>query len=109
MNSDEGKRLVSEEGYKILDVRDKTQHLRAHIPTSSHVPYFIENEDSDIGTLFRRTMHNNFAGLLFGIPFTKLNPQFETSVKSMFPNDDAKLLVVCQEGLRFVDSYKKHN
>lgn len=49
VNADEAKRLVSEEGYTILDVRDKTQYERAHIKSSHHVPLFIENQDNDLG------------------------------------------------------------
>ena len=46
-------------------------------------------------------MHNNFAGLFFGLLFTKPNPDFVQSVKSQFETE-TKLLVVCQEGLRLV-------
>ncbi|RRT84866.1 hypothetical protein B296_00012926 [Ensete ventricosum] len=51
------------------------------------------------GTIIKRTVHNNFSGLFFGLPFTKPNPDFVQSVKQQFPAD-SKLLVVCQEGLR---------
>ena len=56
---------------------------------------------SSPGTVIKRTMHNNFAGLFFGLPFTKLNPEFVQSVKSQF-SPESKLLLVCQEGLRLV-------
>lgn len=49
VNGDEAKKLVNEEGYKILDVRDKTQFERAHIKSCYHVPFFIENNDNDVG------------------------------------------------------------
>lgn len=99
VNADQAKSLVSDEGYTILDVRDRTQHERAYIKESCHVPFFVENTDSDFGTIIKRTLHNNFSGLLYGIPFTKPNPEFISTVKSKFPTD-SKLLVVCQEGLR---------
>lgn len=51
------------------------------------------------GTIIKRTVHNNFSGLFFGLAFTKPNPDFVQSVKQQFPAD-SKLLVVCQEGLR---------
>lgn len=57
------------------------------------------------GTVVKRTIHNNFVGVLFGLPFTKLNPDFVQAVKSQFP-PDSKLLVVCQEGLRLVIGIK---
>ncbi|KAG8503956.1 hypothetical protein CXB51_002265 [Gossypium anomalum] len=53
------------------------------------------------GTIVKRTLHNNFSGLFFGLPFTKLNPEFVQSVKSQF-SPESKLLLVCQEGLRLV-------
>lgn len=49
VNGDEAKRLVDEEGYTVLDVRDKTQFDRAHIKSCHHVPLFIENNDNDLG------------------------------------------------------------
>nr|MCH1922995.1 hypothetical protein [Shewanella ferrihydritica] len=42
---------------------------------------------------------NNFAGLFFGLPFTKRNLEFTKMVKDKF-SPESKLLVVCQEGLR---------
>ncbi|KAH0451059.1 hypothetical protein IEQ34_021751 [Dendrobium chrysotoxum] len=99
VNGEDARRLVDEEGYSILDIRDKTQFDRAHIKSCRHIPLFIENNDNDFGTIVKRTIHNNFVGTLFGLPFTKLNPDFVQSVKREFPSD-SKLLVVCQEGLR---------
>lgn len=98
VNSEEAKQLISE-GYSILDVRDKTQFARAHIKSCHHVPLFIENQDNDVGTILKRTVHNNFSGLFFGLPFTKLNPEFVQTVKGQF-SPQSKLLLVCQEGLR---------
>ncbi|XP_068643068.1 rhodanese-like domain-containing protein 9, chloroplastic [Aristolochia californica] len=99
VNVEDAKRLVKDEGYVVLDVRDKRQFERARIKSCYHVPLFIENQDNDIGTIVKRTVHNNFSGLFFGILFTKQNPDFVKSVKEKFPLD-SKLLVVCQEGLR---------
>ncbi|XP_057543807.1 rhodanese-like domain-containing protein 9, chloroplastic [Amaranthus tricolor] len=96
--ADEAKKLVTE-GFAIVDVRDIKQYERAHVKSCYHIPLFIENKDNDPGTIIKRTLHNNFAGLFFGLPFTKLNPDFVKSVKSQF-SPDSKLLIVCQEGLR---------
>jgi len=49
VGADEAKRLV-DEGYTVLDIRDRTQRERAHIKSSTHVPLFIENQNNDIGT-----------------------------------------------------------
>lgn len=50
VDADEAKRLVGEEGYTVLDIRDRAQRERAHIKSSTHVPLFIENQDNDIGS-----------------------------------------------------------
>ncbi|CAN6835965.1 hypothetical protein Bca4012_034424 [Brassica carinata] len=99
VNAEEAKQLIAAEGYKVVDVRDKTQFERAHIKSCHHIPLFIFNEDNDLGTIVKRTVHNNFSGLFFGLPFTKLNPEFVKSVRNEF-SQDSKLLLVCQEGLR---------
>ncbi|KAL9425632.1 hypothetical protein AB3S75_032570 [Citrus x aurantiifolia] len=99
VNGEEAKNLIAVERYAVLDVRDNSQYNRAHIKSSYHVPLFIENQDNDLGTIIKRTVHNNFSGLFFGLPFTKQNPEFVQSVKSQF-SPESKLLVVCQEGLR---------
>ncbi|GAY32572.1 hypothetical protein CUMW_003100 [Citrus unshiu] len=99
VNAEEAKNLIAVERYAVLDVRDNSQYNRAHIKSSYHVPLFIENQDNDLGTIIKRTVHNNFSGLFFGLPFTKQNPEFVQSVKSQF-SPESKLLVVCQEGLR---------
>ncbi|KAG2683341.1 hypothetical protein I3843_10G027500 [Carya illinoinensis] len=99
VNAEEAKKLIAVEEYTILDVRDKSQYDRAHIKSCYHVPLFIENQDNDFGTIIKRTVHNNFSGLFFGLLFTKLNPDFVQSVKSQF-SPGSKLLLVCQEGLR---------
>ncbi|CAI9782769.1 unnamed protein product [Fraxinus pennsylvanica] len=99
VNAEEAKKLIAVEGYAILDVRDRTQFERAHIKDCYHVPLFIENQDNDFGTIIKRTLHNNFSGLFYGLPFTKPNPDFVQSVKSQF-SPESKLLLVCQEGLR---------
>ncbi|GLT37171.1 hypothetical protein SLA2020_115050 [Shorea laevis] len=106
VNAEEAKKLIAVEGYAIVDVRDKSQFERAHIKSCYHVPLFIENQDNDLGTVIKRTVHNNFSGLLFGLPFTKLNPNFLQSVRSQF-SPESKLLIVCQEGLRSAAAAKE--
>ncbi|XP_021724012.1 rhodanese-like domain-containing protein 9, chloroplastic [Chenopodium quinoa] len=106
VNADEAKELVKADGYAVVDVRDKSQFERAHIKSCYHVPLFIENQDNDPGTIIKRTLHNNFAGLFFGLPFTKQNPDFVQSIKSQF-SPNTKLLLVCQEGLRSTAAARK--
>ncbi|XP_074306998.1 rhodanese-like domain-containing protein 9, chloroplastic [Silene latifolia] len=105
VSADEATELVAE-GYAIVDVRDKTQYERAHIKSCYHVPLFIENQDNDLGTIIKRQAHNNFAGLFYGLPFTKPNPDFVQSVKTKF-SPESKILLVCQEGLRSTAAARK--
>lgn len=49
INSEDAKKLTTDEGFKVLDVRDKSQFDRAHIKSCYHVPLFIENQDNDLG------------------------------------------------------------
>ncbi|KAB2631415.1 rhodanese-like domain-containing protein 9 [Pyrus ussuriensis x Pyrus communis] len=99
VSAEEAKELIAVEGYTVIDVRDKSQYERAHIKSCHHMPLFIENQDNDFGTIIKRTLHNNFSGLFYGLPFTKPNPEFVESVKNRF-SPESKLLLVCQEGLR---------
>ncbi|KAE9466013.1 hypothetical protein C3L33_02079, partial [Rhododendron williamsianum] len=104
VSAEEAKELIAVDGFTVLDVRDVKQFDRAHIKSCHHVPLFIENKDNDLGTIIKRQAHNNFAGLFYGLAFTKLNPDFVESVKSKF-SPESKLLLVCQEGLRSVISH----
>ncbi|CAM6106493.1 unnamed protein product [Calypogeia fissa] len=99
VTAEEAKELVDEDGYTIVDIRDQVQYERAHIPTAVHIPYFIKNEDMDISTIINRQLHNNFAGLFYGLAYTKQNPEFNSTITKKFPKD-SKILLVCNEGLR---------
>ncbi|KAH7855845.1 hypothetical protein Vadar_029598 [Vaccinium darrowii] len=106
VSAEEAKELIAVDGFTVLDVRDVRQFDRAHIKSCHHIPLFIENKDNDLGTIIKRQAHNNFAGLFYGLAFTKLNPDFVQSVKSKFP-PESKLLLVCQEGLRSTSAAQK--
>ncbi|KAM3320372.1 hypothetical protein P3S67_007572 [Capsicum chacoense] len=84
VNAEKAKKIVALEGYAVLDVGDKTQFKRAHIKNCYHVPLFVENIDNDLGTIVKRQLHKNFAGLFFGFPFTKTNTAFVQSFTSQF-------------------------
>eukprot|EP00850_Spirogloea_muscicola_P010523 SM000062S19909 [mRNA] locus=s62:312605:314211:+ [translate_table: standard] len=103
---DVAKKLVDTEGYTVVDIRDERQYKKAHIVNSEHIPLFVENTDSDVATLVRRQAHNNFAGLLYGLAFTKDNDNFISTFEQKFKKD-SKLLVVCQEGLRSASAADK--
>ncbi|CAI5513585.1 unnamed protein product [Closterium sp. Naga37s-1] len=97
---DEAKEAVDKDGYTIVDIRDITQYDRARIPGSIHIPAFILNTDNDVGTMIRRAAHTSMPGNLYGLAFTKPNPDFISTIRSKFSSPDAKILFVCQEGLR---------
>lgn len=98
----EAKEAVEQGGYKLVDVRDPSQFDRAHIKGSTHIPFFVPNNDNDPGTIVKRAAHSGFAGALYGLAFTKPNPEFSSTFQKIIPEKDAKLLLVCQEGLRSV-------
>lgn len=99
LDQEEAKKMVSEEGYTVVDIRDGSQYDRSHIAKSVHVPLFIANEDMDPGTLIKKFAHNSFAGAFYGLAFTKENDDFLPTFERQFKKDD-KILLVCQEGLR---------
>lgn len=49
VGADEAKQMVTEQGYSIIDIRDQAQYERSHIPSSVHVPLFLDNKDMDPG------------------------------------------------------------
>ena len=51
VDAEEAKQMASEDGFKIIDIRDASQYDRSHISKSIHVPLFIANEATDPGTL----------------------------------------------------------
>jgi len=99
LDANEAKKVVTEEGYNIIDIRDASQYDRSHITKSVHVPLFIANEGTDPGTLIKKFAHNSFAGAFYGLAFTKENEDFLATVQKQFQKED-KILMVCQEGLR---------
>eukprot|EP00245_Coleochaete_scutata_P017861 TRINITY_DN8_c0_g1_i1.p1 TRINITY_DN8_c0_g1~~TRINITY_DN8_c0_g1_i1.p1 ORF type:complete len:263 (+),score=50.12 TRINITY_DN8_c0_g1_i1:64-852(+) len=99
VDAEQAKQLV-EDGYTILDVRDNSQYNRSFIPSCVHVPMYVDNNDMDPGALLNRALHNGFAGFLFGIPYLKQNPDFVSEVQAKVGGKDAKLVVVCQQGMR---------
>jgi len=95
----EAKKVVDEEGYTILDVRDETQYEKARITAAKHVPFFVVNNDMDFDTIIKRQLHFNFTGFIYGLAFTKPNEKFLQQVGEAIPKD-SKVLLVCQEGMR---------
>eukprot|EP00271_Cylindrocystis_brebissonii_P012804 TRINITY_DN32307_c0_g1_i1.p1 TRINITY_DN32307_c0_g1~~TRINITY_DN32307_c0_g1_i1.p1 ORF type:complete len:247 (-),score=46.36 TRINITY_DN32307_c0_g1_i1:589-1329(-) len=95
----DAKKAIEEEGYTVVDVRDESQYARSHIKGSAHVPLFVENKDMDPYTMIKRQAHMSFAGIFYGLAFTKPNEEFTSSLEKQF-GKDSKLLLVCQEGLR---------
>ncbi|KAG0449026.1 hypothetical protein HPP92_027509 [Vanilla planifolia] len=93
VKGEEAKKLVEEEGYVVL--MSEMESNTANLTSSPLVIFFVENNDNDFGTIVKRTLHNNFVGLFFGLPFTKLNPDFVQEAKRQFTGD-TRLVVVCQ-------------
>eukprot|EP00475_Leptophrys_vorax_P034409 TRINITY_DN55487_c0_g2_i1.p1 TRINITY_DN55487_c0_g2~~TRINITY_DN55487_c0_g2_i1.p1 ORF type:complete len:270 (+),score=15.50 TRINITY_DN55487_c0_g2_i1:61-810(+) len=97
---DEARAAVADEGYAVVDIRDPTQHERARIAGSTHIPSFVLETATDAKTTIKRVAHQSMPGNLYGLAFTKPNPDFVSTFRAQFPSPDAKVLLVCQEGLR---------
>lgn len=95
----EAKKAVEEDKYTVVDIRDGAQFERAHIKDCVHIPLFVENTDMDVATIIKRQAHNSFAGVFYGLKFTKPNVDFLSTFEKKFTKE-SKILLVCQEGLR---------
>lgn len=92
--------LLSQEGYKLLDVRPIWEWEKSYVNGSYHIPLFVEDEDTSYLTLFRKSIQMGYGGVWMGQRLTKRNEQFLEQVQSAFPEKDQKVLVACGEGLR---------
>ncbi len=85
------KELVTKEGYTIVDIRDESQYKRSHIPSSVHVPLFIENTDSDIGNCFFFFSPTQISWNLYQILTLAALPQLHAwSLQMMFVTEKFK-------------------
>ncbi|KAG6411464.1 hypothetical protein SASPL_129546 [Salvia splendens] len=87
--------------YYIKKIKIKHGRDNIFLAMWAEVSFFFVYMFEMAGTIIKRTVHNNFSGLFFGLPFTKPNPEFVQSVKNQFSSESSKLLLVCQEGLRY--------
>lgn len=87
------------DGYTLLDVRPPTEISKAQLENAVEVPLFVLEDDPSVGTLIKQATAFGMGGWWLGGAHMKPNPNFLGEVQARIPQD-AKLLVVCQKGLR---------
>ncbi|KAG6553753.1 hypothetical protein Mapa_004668 [Marchantia paleacea] len=91
--------LLSQGGYKMLDVRPIWEREKAYVAGSYHVPLFIADESTGPVTALKKAIQLGQGGWWVGLKLTIRNENFLEQVQATVPNGE-KLLVVCGEGLR---------
>lgn len=92
--------LLAQEDYKLLDVRPIWEKEKSFVAGSYHVPLFVEDEDTSYITLLKKSIQMGYGGVWMGQRLTTENEKFLEQVRSVFPENSQKVLVVCGEGLR---------
>ncbi|KAL2653297.1 hypothetical protein R1flu_021425 [Riccia fluitans] len=91
--------LLSQGGYKILDVRPLWEREKAYVAGSYHIPLFVEDLSTGLLTMVKKAVQMGQGGWWIGLKLTVKNDNFFEQVKTTVPKGE-KLLVVCGEGLR---------
>jgi len=92
-------KLVLEDGYTLVDIRDSIQYDRSHFKNSEYIPLYVPDNGTDFQSRLNQQLHAGSVGNQFGTKHTVRNTEFESMVAAKF-NKDAKLLLCCQQGLR---------
>lgn len=93
-------KLVSE-GWTVLDVRPPNEIQKAKLQHALEVPMYVPDEDQGISTLIKKATAFGMGGWWLGGTHMKPNEKFLSEVQASIPDkEQAKVLVVCQKGLR---------
>lgn len=93
-------KLVSE-GWIVLDVRPPNEVAKAQLANAVEVPLFVPDESNDFGTLIKKSTAFGMGGWWLGGTHMKPNQEFLAKVQASIPDkESAKIIVVCQKGLR---------
>lgn len=87
------------EGWTILDVRPPREIKVAAIEDAVEVPLFVPDESLNPGSLIKQMSAFGMGGWWLGSTHMEANTNFLPDVLKKVPKD-AKLIVVCQKGLR---------
>ncbi|XP_002979309.2 rhodanese-like domain-containing protein 10 [Selaginella moellendorffii] len=104
----EAKTLISERGFKLLDVRPIWERQKSFVAESIHVPLFVEDDDLSPITLLKKWIHFGYIGMWMGHKLTAVNIQFlDQALDAAARSKDSKLLIACGEGLRSLLAIEK--
>ena len=100
MPASDFKNLV-DEGYIVLDVRPHTEREKAPLVNAVEVPLFVPDEELSISTLIKKSTAFGMGGWWLGGTHMIPNNNFAAEVQASIPDkESAKILCVCQKGLR---------
>lgn len=89
------------EGYIVLDVRPHTEREKAPLVNAVEVPLFVPDEEMSVSTLIKKSTAFGMGGWWLGGTHMIVNPNFAAEVQASIPDkESAKILCVCQKGLR---------
>eukprot|EP01023_Acetabularia_acetabulum_P029574 TRINITY_DN278_c0_g1_i1.p2 TRINITY_DN278_c0_g1~~TRINITY_DN278_c0_g1_i1.p2 ORF type:complete len:274 (-),score=65.00 TRINITY_DN278_c0_g1_i1:383-1204(-) len=97
---------MMQEGWVLLDVRPSTETKKASIVGAVKVPLFIPDTGMSPGSLLKQMSAFGMGGWWLGGTHMEPNDSFMADVQARLPRD-AKVIVVCQKGLRSLAACEK--
>jgi rhodanese-related sulfurtransferase len=90
---------LMKEGWIVVDVRPPNETEIARIRGAVEVPLFVVDDEASFGNFIKQAMAFGMGGWWLGGAHMRPNGKFLSQVESQAPKD-AKIIVVCQKGLR---------
>lgn len=87
------------DGWTLVDVRPDVEINKARLENAVEVPLFVVDDDASISGLIKQSTALGMGGWWLGGAHMKPNLSFMSDIQARVPKD-AKLVVVCQKGLR---------
>ena len=89
------------DGYIVLDVRPHTEREKAPLVNAVEIPLFVPDPDTSLSGLIKKSTAIGMGGWWLGGTHMIPNDKFAAEVQASIPDKEtAKVLVVCQKGLR---------
>jgi rhodanese-related sulfurtransferase len=89
------------DGYTVLDVRPHTEREKAPLVNAVEIPLFVPDPAMSVSSLIKKSTAFGMGGWWLGGTHMIPNENFAAEVQASIPDKEAaKVLVVCQKGLR---------
>lgn len=89
------------DGWIVLDVRPPNELNKAPLQNAVEIPLFVPDESATVSTLIKKSTAFGMGGWWLGGTHMIPNTEFLSAVQASIPDkESAKVLVVCQKGLR---------